>query len=345
MTLAARYSVTAMSLALALVAAPALADAEFKFTLHHFLGPKAPAHTDMLVPWAEKIEAASNGRIDIEVYPSMSLGGAPPQLYRQAVDGVADIIWMVNGYTPGLFARSEVFELPGIFNGNIEAMNLAMNDVFAAHLAEEYKGVKVLWLHTHGGNALQMKGKKVQMPEDLKGVSLRSPGPSSNAVIEYLGATPVSMPVPDLPQALATNHVQGALTPWEIIPALQLQQSTDYHIEGPNHQRFSGTVYQVSMNHNSWESLPADLQQIIVDNTGPEFLKEMAKVWRAADDRGIALATADGNEHVVLSDEQFAAFQTALAPVDAKWIADNAGAFDAQALYDAAKAAVEAHSK
>ena len=345
MFLDARPSLTAIILGMICNTSPALAEAEFKFTLHHFLGPQSPAHTDMFLPWAEKIKTASEGRIEIEVHPSMSLGGAPPQLYRQAVDGVVDIIWMVNGYTPGLFPRTEVFELPGVFNGNIEAVNLAMSDIFETHLAEEYKGVKVLWLHTHGGNALHMKDKKVETPEDLKGISLRSPGPSSNAVIEALGATPVSMPVPDLPQALATNHVQGALIPWEIIPALQLQQSTAYQIEGPDLQRFSGTTYQVSMNQASWESLPEDLQKVVLDNTGAEFLKELAKVWRAADDRGIAMAVKDGNEHVVLSAENFAAFKEAMAPVDQKWIADNAGSFDAQALYDAAKAAVAAHSK
>ena len=329
----------------ALIAAPALAEAEFKFTLHHFLGPQSNAHKDMLVPWAESIEKASDGRIDIEVYPSMSLGGAPPQLFRQAVDGVADIIWMVNGYTPGLFPRTEVFELPGVVTHDIAAANLAMSDLFDQYLAEEYKGVKVLWLHVHAGNGLHMAGKKVTSLADFKGLSLRSPGPSSNAVIEALGATPVSMPVPDLPQSLATNHVQGGMIPWEIIPALQLQQSTDYQIEGPNEARFSGTAYQVSMNQDSWDSLPPDLQQIILDNTGPDFLKKVADIWRKSDDDALALAVADGNEHVVIEQAAWDEIKAALDPVDQKWIADNAGTFDAQALYDAAKAAIAAHSK
>lgn len=345
MTFATRPLAVFALLAASTAVTPAFAAPEFKFTLHHFLGPQAPAHSAMLAPWAEKVKEATNGRVEIELFPSMSLGGAPPQLFRQAVDGVADIIWTVNGYTPGLFPRTEVFELPGVFTGNIEAVNLAMSDLFEEHLAAEYKGVKVLWLHTHGGNALHMKDKRVTAPEDLKGLSLRSPGPSSNAVIEALGATPVSMPVPDLPQSLATNHVQGAMIPWEIIPALQLQQSTDLQIEGPNHQRFSGTTYQVSMNQDAWASLPEDLQKIMQETLGEAHLRELAKVWRGVDDFGIAQAVKDGNEHVILTDEQYAAFQAALAPVDAAWIKDKSSSFDAQALYDAAKAAIAAHSK
>lgn len=345
MTLSLHRLTLAALLATSAVASPALAEAEFKFTLHHFLGPKAPAHAAMLAPWAEKVKEASQGRIEIEVFPSMSLGGAPPQLYRQAVDGVADIVWTVNGYTPGLFPRTEVFELPGVFNGNIEGVNLAMSELFESHLQEEYKGVKVLWLHTHGGNALHMKDKRVTSPADLAGLSLRSPGPSSNAVIEALGATPVSMPVPDLPQALATNHVQGAMIPWEIIPALQLQQSTDLQIEGPNHQRFSGTTYQVSMNQDAWASLPEDLQKVMQDTLGEAHLKALAKVWREADDGGIKRAIEDGNELIVLDEAQFAVFQQALAPVDQAWIKEKSASFDAQGLYDAAKAAVAKHSQ
>jgi TRAP-type C4-dicarboxylate transport system substrate-binding protein len=55
--------------------------AEFSLKLHHLLGPKAPAQTKMLAPWAERIEQDSGGRVKIEIYPSMSLGGTPPQLF------------------------------------------------------------------------------------------------------------------------------------------------------------------------------------------------------------------------------------------------------------------------
>jgi TRAP-type C4-dicarboxylate transport system substrate-binding protein len=110
--------------------AAAQQEPEVTLKLHHLLGPKSPAHTQMLEPWAGRIEEASDGRIDIEIFPSMSLGGAPPQLIRQARDGVVDIIWTVNGYTPELFPRTEVFELPGVYVNDTVATNLAMRDRF-----------------------------------------------------------------------------------------------------------------------------------------------------------------------------------------------------------------------
>ncbi|SVC81300.1 uncharacterized protein METZ01_LOCUS334154, partial [marine metagenome] len=57
---------------------------EVTLKLHHLLPPVAHAHKNMLVPWAERVEKGSNGRIKVEIYPSMQLGGRPPQLADQA---------------------------------------------------------------------------------------------------------------------------------------------------------------------------------------------------------------------------------------------------------------------
>ena len=105
-------------LAASMLAAPALLRpgraraAEVTLKLAHFLPPVAPAHAKLLKPWAEQVEAASDGRISIRIYPSMQLGGTPPQLFDQVRDGVADIVWTLPGYTPGRFPRLETFELP-----------------------------------------------------------------------------------------------------------------------------------------------------------------------------------------------------------------------------------------
>ena len=158
------------------------ANPEFTLRLHHLLGPKSPAQVMMLEPFADRIVKDSEGRVKIDIYPSMSLGGAPPQLVRQVADGVVDMIWTVNGYTPGLFPRSEVFELPDIFTGDIAATNLAMHDMFDQYLAEEYKNVHVLWLHVHAGQAIQMADKLVRKPDDFKGLKIRVPGPTGTDV-------------------------------------------------------------------------------------------------------------------------------------------------------------------
>ena len=320
------------------------ANPEFTLRLHHLLGPKSPAQVMMLQPFADRIFKDTDGRVKIDIYPSMSLGGAPPQLVRQVADGVVDMIWTVNGYTPGLFPRSEVFELPDIFTGNVPATNLAMHDMFDQYLAEEYKNVHVLWLHVHAGQAIQMADKLVRKPDDFAGLKIRVPGPTGTDVIKTLGATPVDMPVPSLPQALSTHVVDGALIPWEIGPALKLQDVTKYDIEGKDKWRLGTTTFQVSMYPGTWDKLPDDLKAVFDKATDEMWWKQVGDIWREDDDNAIKVLTDAGNEHIELSEAETEAFKAALAPVIDHWIAQRQGEIDAKALVDAAKAAIAKHS-
>lgn len=336
----------------ALLSAPLIAGAasaqqepEFTLKLHHILGPKAPAHVNMLEPWAKRIEEDSNGRIKIELYPAMSLGGTPPQLIRQVRDGVVDIIWTVNGYTPELFPRTEVFELPGVYTNDTTATNLAMRELFDDYLAEEYEGVHVILLHVHAGQGLHMRDACVRSPAELAGKKVRIPTRTGAWILESLGATPVGMPVPDLPQALSTGAVDGALIPWEIIPPLKIQELTQCQIEGPDHERFGTTTFQITMNQDTWDSLPPDLQEVVARNSGEEFARKVGQIWRDSEEVGIGIALKDGNELVVLSEEEMQAFRTAMEPVVRRWIEDvNAKGIDGQALVDAARAAIAKYS-
>ena len=316
---------------------------EYEFTLHHFLGPQASAHTNMLEPWARQVEENSGGQVAIEIFPSMTLGGRPQELVSQARDGVVDLVWTLNGYTPGLFPRTEVFELPTVFENDPGATNLAMREVFAEHLAEEYQGLEVMFLHVHAGNGLHTGDIEARAPSDLEGTSLRIPSRSGSWVIEALGAQPVAMPVPELPQALQKGVVDGALIPWEIIPALKIFDQTDYQIEGPNKERLGTSVFQVSMNQGRWDSLPEEIKQAFRDASDEDFLRQMGEVWRQADETGIAAAVENGNTHVQLTEEEWSAFEDAMTPVVERWTEDTAGqGIDSQALAESARSAIEA---
>lgn len=329
----------------ALVAAPAVGQ-EFTFKLHHLLSAQAPAHTQMLAPWAKQVEENSGGRVAIEIYPSMSLGGRPPELISQARDGVVDLVWTVNGYTPGLFPRTEVMELPGVFVNDPVAANLSLYDMFESDLQEEYTGVEVMFLHVHAGQGIHMRNQLVRSPSDMNGLKMRIPTRTGAWIIEALGASPVSMPVPDLPQALQKGAVDGAFIPWEIIPPLKIQEQTQYQIEGTDMARFGTTTFQVSMNKARWDSLPADIQKAFKDASGREWWGRVGELWRAADDFGIGLAVDAGNEHVVLTEDETAAFFDALEPVVDRWISEvNEKGIDGAGLVARARELVSANAQ
>jgi len=340
----AATTVAATTLAVG-VASSAMA-AEYTFKLHHLLSAKAPAHTKMLVPWAKQVEKNSGGRVKIDIYPAMSLGGKPPQLIRQARDGVVDIVWTVNGYTPGLFPRTEVFELPGVHTNNPAATTRAMYDMFQDDLKAEYKGVEVMFLHVHAGQGIQMVDKLVRKPSDMKGLKMRIPTRTGAWIIEALGASPVGMPVPQLPQALAKKIVDGAFIPWEIIPPLKIQNQTKYQIEGINKERFGTTSFQVSMNEGRWNGLPADIKKAFKDASGPDWWQKVGQIWAANDDGGIKVAVASGNKHIQLTRAETDAFNKALDPVVARWIAEVKGkGIDGTALVAKARKLIAKYSK
>lgn len=331
----------AIGLGAGLLAASASYAAEFEFKLHHFLGAKAPAQTKMLEPWAQAVEENSGGRVKIDIYPAMTLGGRPPELINQARDGVVDLVWTVNGYTPGLFPRTEVFELPTVFKNDPKAANLAMAAMFESDLKEDYRGVEVMFLHVHAGQAIHMRDTPVHSPADLKGKKMRIPTRTGAWVIEALGASPAAMPVPELPAALQKGVIDGAFIPWEIIPPLKIQEQTEYQIEGADMTRFGTTTFQVSMNKARWDGLPEDIQKAFRDASGPEWLAEVGDIWRASDNFGIGLAVKAGNEHIVLSEEETEAFDKALAPVVDRWVGEvSAKGIEGAALVEKARAAI-----
>ncbi len=329
-----------------MLASSAFAQAPIVLKLHHQLGPKSPAQTRMLEPWAKKVEANANGKVKIEIYPSMSLGGNPLQVFRQIRDGVVDIGWTPNGYTPGLFPRSEVFELPFVHVNDPAATSRAVYDLFDKHLKQEYKGVKVLFMHVHAGHAIQMVDAEVRTPADLKGKKLRTPSRTGAWIIEALGASPVSMPVPDLPQSFSKKVIDGALIPWEIIVPFKLQTFARVQVEGINRTRFGAILFQVSMNEAKWNSLPPDVKKAFEDASGPDYWQEAGQIWAGSDDIGFKLVQENKNTYIELTQAQTDEFRKALEPVNERWVKEVASKnIPGKQLLEEARAAVQKYSK
>jgi TRAP-type transport system periplasmic protein len=129
----------AASLAAPVVVRAAPGDAQhFTFKLHHAFSSVSCAHVNFLVPWARGVEAQAGGRIRIDIFPSMQLGGQPVELFDQARDRVADIVWTRPSETPGRFPRVELFELPFVPPRRALVGSKAIEDFSAENLTEEF---------------------------------------------------------------------------------------------------------------------------------------------------------------------------------------------------------------
>ncbi len=287
--------------------------------LHHPLPPVSPAHQTMLMPWAERINRQSDGRLRIKIYPSMQLGGAPPQLLNQVRDGVVDIVWTLTGYTPGRLASLEVFELPGM-NLSLHAVNRAMVE-FVDLYPEEFEHYKVLAVFAHAGQLLHSR-VPIRSAEDIKGLKIRIPSRISGWMVEAMGAIPIGTPVTKIPELLSKGIVDAALIPFEVVGALRVDELVDYHIslDLPGSDRFHTQTFVIAMNPESFLALPPALQAVIERNAGMHIADWLADTWLANEKPGIALAEASG-EVIRLPRDESQLFSTQLqAAVLARWL-------------------------
>lgn len=292
--------------------------------LQQQLPAAAPVPKNFLEPWAKKIETESGGRIKIELYPSMQLGGTPPQVFDQVKDGVIDLTWTLPGYTANRFPKSEVFELPFIA-GDGEQNSPATWEFYEKHLKDEYKDVKVLAVQTNGPYLIHAKGNGVRKLEDMKGLKIRGTSRMINKMIELLGATPVGMPVPAVPDALSKGVIDGTLLPWEVTTPLKISELVSTHTRFSGNRSLCVALFVTIMNKAKYEGLPDDLRKVIDNNAGLETSKWAGKVQNDGDKPGLEVAQKRGNTILTLDAAETARWRAAAEPAVEAWITEMSG--------------------
>lgn len=314
---------------------------EVTLRIHQMLPAQATIPAQAIEPWAAKVSDESDGRIKFELYPAMQLGGAPPELFDQAKDGVVDIIWTVLGYTPGRFPKSEVFELPFMIP-NGEVGSAAFYNYVQENSADEFAGVHVIALHTHGPGLFHSK-EPVTSLEDLNGMKVRGGSRIISDMLAELGAEPIGMPVPQVTEALSKGVIDATTIPWEVTPSLRVAELVQNHTGFTSQYGLYTQTFGFVMNMDSYNNLPDDLKAVIDANSGLETSRMFGRVMDNGDATGLSIAVNAGNNVVQLDEAETARWIEAAEPVVDRWLADMDGqGIDGQSLLDAARAAVAA---
>jgi TRAP-type C4-dicarboxylate transport system substrate-binding protein len=321
---------------------PAAMAQEVTLKVHHFLPASSFAQTLFIQPWCEKIAKESNNKMKCQIYPSMQLGGSPPQLFEQARDGVADVIWTLPGYTAGRFPSIEVFELPFMMQSP-EATSKALWDYVDQNAKAEFKDVKPLAFHVHADGVFHMTNKPVRTAADLKGMKLRAPTRMTTKFLALLGATPVPMPVPQVGDALSKGVIDGAVLPYEVMPAMKIQELVKFHSEtDPAEPAFYTSTFIFAMNQAKYDSLSPELKKVIDRNSGQSLSGIAGKAFLQADVEGKKLTTK--NTTNVIPKAELENWKKLGQPLADAWVADmNAKGQNGKQMLDSAKALIAKH--
>ncbi|MGC1494750.1 MAG: TRAP transporter substrate-binding protein [Sulfitobacter sp.] len=329
------FKKTALMAALAALTSTGAWAQEVELKLHQLLPERATIPANAIIPWIEKVQADSGGRIKITHFPSMQLGGSPPGLYDQAVDGIADITWTVIGYTPGRFPTTEAFELPFMV-GDSEGSSKAFHEYVLANGMDEFADTHPIVFHTHGPGWIH-SNIDVTTLDDLKGQKLRGPTRVTVQMLSKLGATPVGMPVPAVPEAVSKGVIDGAIIPWEVTLPLKMSELTEYHSGFASKPGLYTATFVMTMNKDAYAALPEDLKAVIDANSGPQVSALFGAAMDAADVIGRKVATDAGNTITELDGEKERWMEVG-AQVTADWVAEmDAKGLDGAALVQSAK--------
>jgi TRAP-type C4-dicarboxylate transport system substrate-binding protein len=288
-----KKSVAAATAALALTSTAQAADVTLRFS--HFWPAVSPIHKEVFQGWADAVEADSNGRIEVEIYPGATLS-KPPAQYDAVINRIADMTATVQGYIANRFPLTQVVELPGVVKTAEQGSCVIQNLYDEGLIADEYKDTRPLFLFTHGPGHLHLKDKEVREPADLAGLRIRRPTLVVGAMLEGLEAQPVGMPAPNSYESMQRGVINGVSLPWEGVNSFRINELANSHTE----IGLYSLSFVVTMNKSVYDRMPDDLKQVIDKHSGLELAKQSGKVFDHVDTLGRAEAVELGHTMITI---------------------------------------------
>jgi TRAP-type C4-dicarboxylate transport system substrate-binding protein len=308
-------------LALAALAAATPASAQVILNANGWVPPSHPMITQMFVPLCQDIEKATAGRVKCNMLPKAVV--APPQTFDAIRDGLADISFIVHGYTPGRFALTDAPEFP-FMGDTAEATAVAYQRIHERMLAkaDEHKGVNVLAMYTHGPGTMYNTRRAINSLKDLEGLKIRVAGGMSNDVTRAIGAVPMVKPAPESYELLSSGVADGTFLPKESPLSFKLVPIIKHVTYVP------GGLYNVSFawiaNPAKWDSIPAADRQAIQPLIGEALSRRSGKAWDAADSRGMEAVKAANIPALTASPQFVAEIRAKTSTLEAEWIEKKA---------------------
>lgn len=312
---------------------------EITLRLSHWVPAGIAPAANGIEPWAKAIQEASEGRIEIQIFPAQQLGKAPDH-YDMARQGIIDLAWVNPGYTAGRFPIYALTEVPFMVDDSVRGAK-AIHEWYLEHGAKQEMGdVKVCFIHPHAPGALHSR-EKITAPEGIKGKNVRPAHATMARFVSLLGGGPVQVSAPEVREALARGTAEAVTFPWGGMYDFKLTGEAPYHLDMP----FYLSAQVMVMNKNSYEKLSDANKAVIDGHCTPDWSAKVSQGWADADKAAREKMIADDGQTLTQpTADEVAAWRQAAQPLVTEWKASVlAKGGDADMIFDSYLKALDAN--
>lgn len=327
----------------AAIALPLFVRAQGKLTLKvsHFVAPSHRLQSEFLLPWARDIEARTQGAVNFQISAANSTLGQAQNQLDQCLNGVVDVAFGLCGLPRARMPRSMLIELPFMVD-TAEAGARTLWSLYPRLLGDDYAGIKPLLLMTHNAGGLHTR-KRIEQPQDLRGLRIRTPSPTVSLLLKALGAVPVGLPPTLAYENMQSGVIDGAAFPWDSVASFRIDEVARFHLD----MRLYTAAFWFGINRRRFDALPVDIRAAIDAASGAALLPKVQGWWDAWDEAGRSAARARGNTVILPDEATRSVWRRAAAPVldEAMAEAKREGVVNAREIHAAMLREIAVHQK
>jgi len=269
----------------------------------------------------ELAEAATKGKVKIEIYPNSTLYKDKEELEALQLGAVQMLAPSLAKFGPLGVKEFELFDLPFIF-ADKKALAKITEGPIGRELLNKLDAKGILGLaYWDNGFKMMSSNRPIHTPTDMKGLKMRIQASKVlDEQMRVLGANPQVMAFSEVYQALQTGVVDGAENPPSNLYTQKMHE-VQKHLTVTNHGYIG---YAVIVNKKFWDKLPADVRAQL-ESAMREASKYANTIAQQENDRALEAVKKAGTTTVYVPNEkEKAAWQAALLPVQ-KTMADRIG--------------------
>lgn len=294
---------------------------------------------DGLVVFKNYVEAASNGRIAVELFIGTQLCATGAECLEGVSEGSIDVYISTSGGAAGIFPYVQVLDLPYLMSSDRVAEAVLSGDFVrtmrARALEDSGNTIRLMTIGNTGGwRNFANTERRVTGPDDMAGLKMRTVVADLPVqLVEAMGASATPIPWPELFTSLQTGVVEGTANGITDIMGMKFPDAGLQYLTLDGHS-YMGAMWW--MNNDNFMAMPADLRRVVVDGFSALQQATFASPKRKSIEAYEAFV-AGGGDIYVPSPEEKAAFAAAAEPVNA-WFRENVDG--GSEMLDALQAAV-----